>query len=131
MSNPTAEPKPPSFGIGKFLFVIVLVVIFFLLARINRELDADFVLERFEHVARFNTRTRSVEMHLRSAQDQTVTIAKAGISVPFVENETIWTETSHKYSPEEVVSMADDAGFRCEAQWIDHDWPFAENLLIA
>jgi hypothetical protein len=33
MSNPTAEPKPPSFGIGKFLFVIVLVVIFFLLAQ--------------------------------------------------------------------------------------------------
>jgi L-histidine Nalpha-methyltransferase len=102
-----------------------------LLARINRELDADFALERFEHVARFNTQTRSVEMHLRSAQDQTVTIAKAGISVPFIEDETIWTETSHKYSPQEVVSMAEKAGFRCEAQWIDHDWPFAENLLIA
>lgn len=102
-----------------------------LLARINRELDADFVLERFKHVARFNIQTRSVEMHLRSAQDQTVTIPKARISVPFLENETIWTETSHKYSPDEVVSMAEDAGFRCEAQWIDHDWPFAENLLIA
>ena len=102
-----------------------------LLARINRELDGDFVLQRFEHVARFNTRTRSVEMHLMSVQDQTVTIAKAGISVPFLEDETIWTETSHKYSPQEVVSMAEDAGFRCEAQWIDQDWPFAENLLIA
>ena len=40
-----------------------------LLARINRELDADFVLEQFEHVARFNPEARSVEMHLRSRQE--------------------------------------------------------------
>jgi dimethylhistidine N-methyltransferase len=102
-----------------------------LLARINRELDADFVLEQFEHVARFNSVTRSIEMHLRSRQDQIVTIHKTGLSVPILENETIWTESCHKYSPQEVVSMAEDAGFRCDAQWIDHEWPFAENLLFA
>jgi uncharacterized SAM-dependent methyltransferase len=102
-----------------------------LLTRINRELDADFDLDRFEHVARFNSDTRSIEMHLRSARDQVVTIERAGISVPLIENETIWTETSHKYSLGEVVSMSEEAGFRCDAQWIDHEWPFAENLLIA
>ncbi|HLM99218.1 MAG TPA: L-histidine N(alpha)-methyltransferase [Bryobacteraceae bacterium] len=102
-----------------------------LLARINRELGADFVIEQFEHEARFNFETRSIEMHLRSTRDQVVTVREAGISVPILENETIWTESCHKYSLDEVNSMAADAGFRCEARWIDHEWPFAENLLIA
>ncbi len=102
-----------------------------LLARINRELDADFAVQEFQHEARFNFDTRSIEMHLRSTRDQVVTIPGAGISVPILENETIWTETSHKFSAPEVTRMAQEAGFRCEAQWIDDEWPFAENLLIA
>lgn len=102
-----------------------------LLGRINRELEADFVLERFEHVALFNARARSVEMHLRSKRDQTVTIGAAGFSVRFAAGETIWTESSHKYSKEEVVQMATDTGFQCEAQWVDREWPFAESLLVA
>jgi uncharacterized SAM-dependent methyltransferase len=60
-----------------------------------------------------------------------VKIEKAGLTVPFQKGETIWTETSHKYSLEEVVDMAEQAGSRCDAQWIDQEWPFAENLLIA
>jgi L-histidine Nalpha-methyltransferase len=102
-----------------------------LLARINRELDADFDLAHFEHVAKINHHTRSVEMHLRSTRRQTVNIPAAKLSVEFLEGETIWTESSHKYSPDEVVRMAGTAGFRCEVQWIDEQWPFAENLLIA
>ncbi len=102
-----------------------------LLARINRELDADFVLDQFEHVARFNAQARSVEMHLRSKRTQSVTIAAAGFSVKFWAGETIWTESSHKYSREEVYQMARDTGFRCEAQWVDREWPFAESLLVA
>jgi L-histidine Nalpha-methyltransferase len=102
-----------------------------LLARINRELGADFVIEQFEHEARFNFETRSIEMHLRSMRDQVVEVREAGISFPILENETIWTESCHKYSLDEVTSMAADAGFRCEARWVDHEWPFAENLLIA
>ncbi len=102
-----------------------------LLARINRDLDADFDLAHFEHVARINHNFRSVEMHLRSLRNQTVHIPAAELSVQFLEGETIWTESSHKYSPEEVLQMAAATGFRCEAQWIDEQWPFAENLLIA
>jgi L-histidine Nalpha-methyltransferase len=102
-----------------------------LLARINRDLDADFDLSQFEHVARINHEARSVEMHLRSMCPQTVSIPAAGLSVQFLEGETIWTESSHKYSPEEVFQMAVTAGFRCDVQWIDEQWPFAENLLIA
>jgi dimethylhistidine N-methyltransferase len=102
-----------------------------LLARINRELGGDFDLAHFEHLAKINHHTRSVEMHLRSRRRQTVNIAAAELSAEFMEGETIWTESSHKYSPDEVVRMACTAGFRCDIQWIDEQWPFAENLLIA
>jgi len=102
-----------------------------LLARINRELDADFDLARFSHVATINPEARSVEMHLRSERRQTVNIPAAELQVEFLEGETVWTESSHKYAAGEIFPMAQDAGFNCQAQWIDHQWPFAENLLIA
>jgi L-histidine Nalpha-methyltransferase len=102
-----------------------------LLARINRELDATFDLRKFEHVARINPDARSVEMHLRSKQEQVVTIPAAQVVVEFAEDETIWTESSHKYSLREIGPMAESTGFRCVSQWIDDTWPFAENLLVA
>jgi len=102
-----------------------------ILARINRELNADFVLRQFKHVARFSPEARSIEMHLRSSRKQQVSIPGAGLSISLLEGETIWTESSHKYLPAEILRMAADAGFRCDAQWIDEEWPFAENLLIA
>jgi len=102
-----------------------------LLARMNRELDADFQLGQFSHEARINSQERSVEMHLRSMRAQTVTIPVADLVVDFEEGETIWTESSHKYSAEEIFDMAGYAKFRCDAQWVDSEWPFAENLLIA
>jgi L-histidine Nalpha-methyltransferase len=102
-----------------------------LLVRVNRELGGDFVLDRFEHVAKFNPKARSVEMHLLSERAQTVTIPGAGFSARFAAGETIWTESSHKYSKDELFQMAKDTGFRCEAQWVDSEWPFAESLLVA
>lgn len=102
-----------------------------LLARANRELDANFDLKTFQHVARFNQLERRIEMHLRSSIPQTVSIPKAGIDVHFREDETIWTESSYKYNLEEVARMAAQAGFICDAQWVDEEWPFAESLFIA
>jgi dimethylhistidine N-methyltransferase len=102
-----------------------------LLVRINRELEADFDLSQFEHVARINHEARSVEMHLRSKCRQVVSIPASDVLVEFYEGETIWTESSHKYSASEIFQFAQDAGFRCHAQWIDEQWPFAESLLIA
>ncbi len=102
-----------------------------LLARINRELGADFDLRNSSIVAKINPEARSVEMHLVRKRRQTVNIPAAEVVVEFQEGETIWTESSHKYSPGEICKTAQDAGFRCEAQWIDEQWPFAENLLIA
>ena len=102
-----------------------------LLARANRELEADFDLSQFQHTAKVNSEARSVEMHLVSKCRQTVNIPASEITVEFEEGESIWTESSHKYSADEIDGIARRAGFRCEVQWIDEQWPFAENLLIA
>ncbi len=100
-----------------------------LLARINRELGGDFDLSRFEHMAIYNPRERRIEMHLRSTGNQNVSIA--GESFRFRRDETIWTESCHKYAPHEAAEMAERTGFECTAQWVDDQWPFAESLLIA
>ena len=102
-----------------------------LLGRVNRELEADFDISQFAHFARLNHEARSVEMHLRSKRRQVVSIPAAQVSVEFQADETIWTESSHKYSAGEVFQIARESGFGCEVQWIDQQWPFAENLLIA
>lgn len=102
-----------------------------ILARINRELHADFELAAFRHEARYNTGQQRIEMHLRSTRDQLVAIPGAGCRVQFSKDETIWTESSHKFRAEEIPVMAERNGFRCDSQWIDAEWPFAENLLVA
>ena len=102
-----------------------------LLGRINRELDGEFDLRQFEHVARFNEAARSIEMHLRSKRRQVVNIRRGGFAVTFDAGETIWTESSHKYTRREIAELAVSCGFRTEAQWVDDEWPFSENLLLA
>jgi L-histidine Nalpha-methyltransferase len=102
-----------------------------LLARVNRELGADFDLDSFRHLALYNESERRIEMHLVSLHDQTVTIPGADCMIFFVKNETIWTESSYKFLPEEVNDLARRSGFRPEAQWVDAEWPFAETLVIA
>jgi dimethylhistidine N-methyltransferase len=102
-----------------------------LLARINHELGGNFDLDQFAHEARFNHHTHSVEMHLRSRRRQAVSIRRAELTVHFEEGETIWTESSHKYSREEICRIAEVSGFHCQTQWVDREWPFAESLLVA
>ena len=58
-------------------------------------------------------------MHLESARAQTVEIPRAGCGVSFLEGETIWTESSHKYRAEEVLEMGRRSGFGLLKQWID------------
>ncbi|HTU32948.1 MAG TPA: L-histidine N(alpha)-methyltransferase [Candidatus Acidoferrum sp.] len=102
-----------------------------LLARMNRELGADFDLSRFEHVVRWDASERRVEMHLRSRDWQRVTIPKARFRFYLRDGETIWTESSHKYDCEEVVALGRRAGFDCAGQWRDEEWPFAQTLFFA
>jgi L-histidine N-alpha-methyltransferase len=99
-----------------------------LLARINRECGADFDLRTFTHEARYVENCRRVEMHLRSISSQTVTIARARRSFHFTAGETIWTESSHKYRPEDISALARLCGFEERLAWTDSSWPFTESL---
>ena len=101
-----------------------------LLARINRELRADFKLRDFRHVSLWNAKERRIEMHLQSLHSQRVNIAGAGLLIRMDQGETIWTESSHKYRAEETAGMAERAGFRQVGQWVDEEWPFAQNLWV-
>lgn len=101
-----------------------------LLARLNRELGADFDLSAFRHEARWNAAERRIEMHLLSLRRQRVETPAAHLRIRLEEGETIWTESSHKYSPDEPFDMAERTGFRCMAQWIDEEWAFAQNVWL-
>jgi L-histidine Nalpha-methyltransferase len=97
-----------------------------LLVRMNRELGADFDLDRFAHVAVWNAAHRRIEMHLESLAGQRVRVA--GADVTFAAGERIWTESSYKYEPAEVDEMGRAAGFATAERWIDHDARFALTL---
>jgi dimethylhistidine N-methyltransferase len=101
------------------------------LARMNRELEADFDLSSFRHLARFDEAERRIEMHLLSTRAQTVVIPRAQCSISFAEGETIWTESSHKYCPRGIVMMGQRSGFRPLKQWLDREWAFAQTLFVA
>jgi L-histidine Nalpha-methyltransferase len=102
-----------------------------LLARMNRELEADFVLGNFRHRARYDAAGRDVQMHLESLCDQRVTVRSAGFTVALQRGETIHTESSHKYSVAELDQLVQDAGFVPVACWRDGEWPFENRLLLA
>jgi dimethylhistidine N-methyltransferase len=88
-----------------------------LLARINRELDADFRLERFAHEARWNSSNSAVEMHLVSREAQTVTVS--GQRFDFEAGESIHTETSRKYTVSTLSAIVESAGWYIEEMWTD------------
>jgi len=102
-----------------------------LLVRINRELDGNFDLYGFAHRAVWNRAENRVEMHLVSCREQRVAIPGAGCDVRFEAGEFIWTESSYKYTPEQVLAMGAAAGFRSLEQWIESDARFALTLFLA
>jgi L-histidine N-alpha-methyltransferase len=102
-----------------------------LLGRINRELGGGFDLRNFAHEARYEEAHQRIEMHLRARCRQTVHIGALGLTVNFEESETIWTESSYKYRPEEIPAMAASSGFHCTHVWTDAEWPFCESLWTA
>jgi dimethylhistidine N-methyltransferase len=89
-----------------------------LLRRANRELDADFDLERWRHRAIYNSRVGRIEMHLISEIDQTVHVADRELHFERC-GERIITEFSYKYTPEGFTALADGAGFDFARMWTD------------
>jgi L-histidine N-alpha-methyltransferase len=101
------------------------------LAVINRELAADFDLESFEHLARFDPEQEWIEMHLRSSHDQLVRIAALDLELPFRAGETIRTEISAKFRKERIAAELAGAGFELAGWWTDPAGDFGLSLSFA
>jgi L-histidine Nalpha-methyltransferase len=99
-----------------------------LLTRINRELQGNFDLDGFTHRALWNEERSRIEMHLRSGRRQRIAIRGADLDFVMAEGETIWTESSYKHKPAEIVSMLERSGFSIRAQWSDAVDGFALTL---
>jgi L-histidine Nalpha-methyltransferase len=102
-----------------------------LLVRINRDLGGDFDLDAFGHRAVWNRDESRVEMHLVSRRRQRVRIPAAHIDLTFKDGETIWTESSYKYEPDELAALLERAGFRPVARWLAAEERFLLTLVRA
>jgi dimethylhistidine N-methyltransferase len=98
-----------------------------LLARINRELDADFDLASFSHHAFYNSERHRIEMHLASKTRQKVRVA--GRSIEFRAGETIHTENSYKYTLGSFAALARGSGWRPVSAWTDAGANFSIHAL--
>lgn len=98
------------------------------LTRINRELDASFALDRFEHVAVWNEARSRIEMHLESSRDQRVPIRALDMEVQFARGERIHTESSVKYDMPRVERVLSGAGFTCDKTYFDAEERYAVHL---
>lgn len=99
-----------------------------LLVRINRELGADFCVEKFRHLALYDEERGRVEAHLVSTARQTVRLAALDLEIGFDEGETIHTENSYKFDLEQLRELARATGFHLERSWLDGARRFSFNL---
>jgi len=99
-----------------------------MLTRMNRELEADFDIDAFEHRAIYNEVQDRIEMHLVSLREQTVEVA--GELLSFEDGEYILTECSHKYSLDDFAQLAEPAGFQVAKVWTDADQLFSVQYLL-
>lgn len=98
-----------------------------LLARINRELAADFDLAAFRHQAIYNRQQFRIEMHLESERAQVVNVA--GRPFHFAAGETILTEYSYKYQLERFAALAQSVGWNVQQVWLDDEALFSVQYL--
>ena len=99
------------------------------LSRINSELDSNFNVDKFAHHAVYNEAENRVEIYLRSLENQTVNITKAGIALKIKQNELIHTENSYKYTIPKIKEMFSSTGFRIRDMWFDEKHYFCLILL--
>ncbi|WP_409435550.1 L-histidine N(alpha)-methyltransferase [Mycobacterium sp. SMC-14] len=100
------------------------------LAVVNRELDADFDLDEFAHVARWNSAEQRIEMWLRARRAQHVVVKALDLAVDFAAGEEMLTEVSCKFRPEQVADELAAAGLRRRRWWTDAAGDFGLSLAI-
>lgn len=101
------------------------------LAHINRELNADFDLNRFAHLALWNCEQSRMEMYLKSLRSQKVRIGVSDTVISFGPGELIHTENSYKFTIPMIESIAHNGGFTIERTWTDAKGWFTVHLLRA
>lgn len=102
-----------------------------LLARLNRELGADFDIAAFAHRATYRAGSQQIEMELVAQRAMTVRIPACDLTVRFEPGEPILTEISRKYRPEEIPALARACGFLPLDTWTSSGWPFSNTLWCA
>lgn len=100
-----------------------------LLARINRDLSANFDLSGFRHIARYDAGHGRVDSFLESEREQTVRIDRINTEIQFGQGERIHTESSYKFSIADIAAIGADAGFDLTRTWMDAGGRFSVNLL--
>jgi L-histidine Nalpha-methyltransferase len=98
------------------------------LAVVNRELDADFDIDAFEHVARWNAEQERIEMWLRASTSQRVHVGALDLKVDFAAGEQMLTEVSSKFRPTGVAAELRAAGLRRTHWWTDEAGDFGLSL---
>jgi uncharacterized SAM-dependent methyltransferase len=102
-----------------------------LLARINRELEADFDVRKFHHNATYNEELGRIEIRLISQAPQRVHIRAIDLEVSFDGGEGIHTESSYKFDLEQLAGLARETGFVPAKTWFDRARLFSFNLFVA
>lgn len=100
------------------------------LAVVNRELGADFDIDAFEHVARWNEAQERIEMRLRSTRAQRARIAALALDVDFADGEEVLTEVSCKFRRAGVDAELSAAGLRRTRWWTDDSGDFGLSLSL-
>jgi L-histidine Nalpha-methyltransferase len=95
---------------------------------VNRELDADFDVEEFRHVALWDAENEWIEMRLRAERAQQVTIGDLDLVVSFAAGEELRTEISAKFRPERIEAELAAAGMRTVQFWTDRRGDFGLTL---
>ena len=99
-----------------------------LLTRINRELNGNFDLEKFEHFPLYHPVSGTARSFLISKENQTVSIDRLNASFHFEAWEPIHTEYSHKYRIPELTQLAEDSGFKIIKYYTDNKNYFVDGL---
>ena len=86
---------------------------------INNALQADFDVEQFRHQAHYNHDLDRIEMHLYARSDQSVHVTDLDMTVKLDKDESIWTESSHKFTRETAMNMIQEAGMSLDTWYTD------------
>ena len=85
----------------------------------NELLESDFDPEMFDHKAFYNQKKQRIEMHLQARRDMSVSCNSNGSRIKLKEGETIHTENSHKFSPEQIEQLGEAGGLSVKAIYPD------------